>query len=255
MTERTSRFSNRITFSKCFGSHSISTKTSAYFFLGGGGGDNNLGDTIFGGQTRRKAIYSINLINVGSCILEFQMKNIDAKFLKHLQCTSQTTNLIIQRKYDRRFIKHLIRSFRRRGCCCRWCLSTPIKISIRMPNGSIKIDRCYHIAFLKWMNLSWYRTTRSSSVCNGLPSLTAHSDSPLRYSHNPNNPLPDPLIVRLFSQLDLTIYIMHTYKIETNRDCSSSMLCNNYREMKAYVLEILSFFHLNPRFKIVNNVL
>lgn len=47
----------------------------------------------------------------------------------------------------------------------------------------------------------WHRnfifTNSSSSLCKGLPSLTAHSCSPLRYSHKPSNPLPEPLIFLL----------------------------------------------------------
>lgn len=39
----------------------------------------------------------------------------------------------------------------------------------------------------------------SSSLCNGLPSFTDHSCSPLRYSHKPNNPLPEPLIFHFVS--------------------------------------------------------
>lgn len=42
--------------------------------------------------------------------------------------------------------------------------------------------------------MSYVFTTKSSWLCKGLPSLTAHSCSPLRYSHKPNKPLPEPLI-------------------------------------------------------------
>lgn len=62
----------------------------------------------------------------------------------------------------------------------------------------------WYVYLYSYIRLCYVFTTKSSWLCKGLPSLTAHSCSPLRYNHKPNKPLPEPLIFHLVCVLSLS---------------------------------------------------
>lgn len=112
------------------------------------------------------------------CILQFQVQHVNAQLLEYLQCACQAAHLIVQRENDGRFIA---------GCDGFSWLSLV---------GGLQEMSCANLyTRMRRLSICSFHTTNSLRLCSGLPSLSAHSCSPLRYSHKPRSPLPEPLIV------------------------------------------------------------
>lgn len=156
------------------------------------------------------------------------MQHINAQLLKHLQRSRQTADLILQRKHNRGAVISVTataaRSHRghftnghgrirlageaavfafqlserasqqQRGVCgeCDGRVCHPWGIYTQYT----LVNLCCERYGAGGTSICQQRlTNRSRFLCSGLPSLTAHSCSPLRYSHSPSSPLPEPLIL------------------------------------------------------------
>lgn len=111
-------------------------------------------------------------------VMQFDMKNIDAQLLKHLESSSQCSHLMFQRKYN-------------------WCSigsrqeSLSARLLLLLSESSAKLmDSREFVQFTKLII-----TINSFGLWMGLPSFNAHSCSPLRYSQSPSRDFPEADII------------------------------------------------------------
>lgn len=141
------------------------------------------------------AIQCVNmyLINIRTSILQFQMQYINAKLLKHLQRSCQSTNLIVQCEYNGSFINGRSIFLPFRSIIHRWwCLFSPNKINkshwwvFERKCQFIGAKKNLHqqvIEFMKIIAANDTRTQTSLNILKYFSKLRAASDSMTHLSY------------------------------------------------------------------------